>query len=219
MALTNMPRGLSPYGTLTGAAYNEMGRLYAVPVSDTTHSYSVGDIVVIATGGDSNGISYVGKWVAGSAPPPLGVIVGVRVSDPGVSLVAANLDLTTTYIVAGTRTAIRYVYVVDDPNVLFYAQFDATGLTQNQMSNLCSATQVANSSPTPSAPLSTTVLTGPVTAYTANTSVFQILNVNQDPINQGGISSAATAATAVPYLSVLVTWNQHQLKAVGFPGV
>ena len=56
MANVSRPRGLSPVGTLTGAAYNEQGQLFAV-ANDATNTYAIGDIVtsrycnIISSGG------------------------------------------------------------------------------------------------------------------------------------------------------------------------
>jgi hypothetical protein len=128
MANTNKINGFSPVQYLSGAAYTGAARTYAIPVSDTTASYAVGDLVRLAGGSDANGIPYVIKIPAaeGQAFVTLGAVVGVSVADAGVSLQAANLDLTTTYIVAATRTVVRYVRVADDPNLLWSASTGAT---------------------------------------------------------------------------------------------
>lgn len=129
MANSNKINGFSPVGYLSGAAYTGAARTYAIPVADTTASYAIGDVVRIAGGSDANGIPYAIKIPAaeGQAFVPVGVVVGVSVADAGVSLQAANLDLTTTYIVAGTRTAVRYIRVADDPNLLWAASIGVTG--------------------------------------------------------------------------------------------
>ena len=49
MALSAAPKGLSPVGTVTGAAYNEQGRLYYI-ANDASNTYAIGDIVVAAAG-------------------------------------------------------------------------------------------------------------------------------------------------------------------------
>jgi len=129
MANSNKINGFSPVGYLSGAAYTGAARTYAIPVADTTASYAVGDIVMIAGGSDANGVPYAIKIPAANAANfvPVGVVVGVSVADAGVSLQAANLDLTTTYIVAGTRSAVRYIRVADDPNLLWAASIGVTG--------------------------------------------------------------------------------------------
>ena len=65
MALSAAPKGLSPVGTVTGAAYNEQGRLYYI-ANDASNTYAIGDIVVAAAGADSNGIPAVTKYVQGT---------------------------------------------------------------------------------------------------------------------------------------------------------
>ena len=95
MANANTPRGLSPVGTITGAPYNEQGRLYAI-ANDGTNTYAIGDVVKVAGSSDTTGIPYVTK--AATTDTPVGVIVGIRVADPGVSLVGTTLALNTIYL-------------------------------------------------------------------------------------------------------------------------
>lgn len=128
MANSNKINGFSPVGYLSGAAYTGAARMYAVPTADTTASYAIGDVVRSLGGSDANGVPYVIKIPAaeGQAFVPLGVIVGISVADASVSLQASALDLTQAFILKGTRTADRYVYVADDPNLLFVACAGAT---------------------------------------------------------------------------------------------
>lgn len=198
MANINAPKGFSPVGNLQGGPWNQQGRLYAIPTSDTTNSYAVGDVVMSATSADPDGVPYVQKWGGATTTSalPLGIIVGIRVADPGVSLVASSLDLTQSYISAGTRTAVRYVYVVDDPMVLFEAQFDATAIALTDLHKNAAVTVTANQTLTQSAPMSSLVLTGP--AVTA-TLPIRLLGLIQRPDN-------ATGA----YAKVLCKWNYHE---------
>ena len=210
MALSAAPRGLSPVGTLNGAAYNEQGRMYYIP-NDASNTYAVGDVVVIADGGDANGVPAVTKYVQGTTTlPPLGVIVGIRVADSGVTLQGTTLSLEKQYL--NKSAGNHYVWVVDDSNVIFSAQFDVTGAAQTAMHKLCSTNQAADQTATlnQSSPYSSTALTGVATTHVSNTTILQIIGAVQDPTNQGALSSAATTSTAVPYVSVLVCWNQHQ---------
>jgi len=208
MANVNKPTGFSPVGNLLGGKWNEQGRVYAIPTSDTTNSYAIGDCVMSKAGSDSTGIRYIQKWGGATTTSalPLGIIVGIRVADPGVSLVGTNLDLTQTYIPAGTRTNVRYVYVVDDPFVLFEAQFDSTGATQAQLSlNAAVTISAANqSSLAPSSPFSDMVLTGP--AVTA-TLPIRLLGAVQRTDNE--VTSAAS-----PYVRVLCKWNYHEYGTI-----
>lgn len=194
----NAPKGFSPVGNLQGGSWNQQGRLYAIPTSDTTNSYAVGDVVMSATSADPDGVPYVQKWGGATTTSalPLGIIVGIRVADPGVSLVASSLDLTQSYISAGTRTAVRYVYVVDDPMVLFEAQFDSTAVALTDLHKNAAVTVTAGQTLTQSAPMSNLVLTGP--AVTA-TLPIRLLGLIQRPDN-------ATGA----YAKVLCKWNYHE---------
>ena len=198
MANVNAPKGFSPVGMLSGAAYNEQGRLYAIPTSDTTNSYAVGDVVMSLASADADGVPYVQKWggVATTSALPLGIIVGIRVANPGVSLVAASLDLSTTYINAGTRTSVVYVYVVDDPHVIFEAQFDSTAITVANLHQNAAVTVSASVVQTTSSPLSTMVLTAP--AVTA-TLPIRLMGAIQRPDNTVGA-----------YVKVLCKWNYHE---------
>lgn len=209
MANVNKPNGFSPVGNLLGGKWNEQGRLYAIPTSDTTNSYAIGDCVMSASGSDANGVRNIQKWGGATTTSalPLGIIVGIRVADPGTSLVGNSLSLEKAYIAAGSRTSVRYVYVVDDPFVLFEAQFDATGATQAQLSmNAAVTISAANqTSLSNSAPYSDMVLTSP--AVTATLPV-RLLGAVQKGDNQ--VTSAAS-----PYVRVLCKWNYHEYGVIG----
>ena len=208
MANVNKPNGFSPVGNLLGSKWNEQGRVYAIPTSDTTNSYAIGDCVMSAAGSDVNGIRNIQKWGGATTTSalPLGIIVGIRVADSSVSLVGTTLDLTQTYIPAGTRTTVRYVYVVDDPFVLFEAQFNATGATQAQLSlNAAVTISAANqTSLSTSSPFSDMVLSGP--AVTA-TLPIRLLGAVQRVDNE--VTSAAS-----PYVRVLCKFNYHEYGTI-----
>ena len=209
MANVNKANGFSPVGNLLGGKWNEQGRLYAIPTADTSNSYAIGDCVMSKAGSDTNGVRYIQKWGGATTTSalPLGIIVGIRVADPSVSLVGNSLSLEKAYIAAGTRTSVRYVYVVDDPFVLFEAQFDSTGATQAQLSlnaavtiSAADQTSLGNSSP-----YSDMVLTSP--AVTATLPV-RLLGAVQRGDNQ--VTSAAS-----PYVRVLCKWNYHEYGVIG----
>ena len=199
MANVNKANGFSPVGNLLGGKWNEQGRLYAIPTSDTTNSYAIGDCVMSASGSDANGVRYVQKWGGATTTSalPLGIIVGIRVADPGVSLVGNSLSLEKAYIAAGTRTSVRYLYVVDDPFVLFEAQ-----LSLNAAVTISAANQSSLSN---SAPYSDMVLTGP--AVTA-TLPIRLLGAVQKGDNQ-------VTSTASPYVRVLCKFNYHEYGTIG----
>ena len=205
MANANTPRGLSPVGTITGAAYNEQGRLYAI-ASDASNTYAIGDVVKVAGGSDVSGVPYVTK--AATTDTPVGVIVGLRVSDPSTTLQGTTLDLAKIYL--GLSAGLRYAYVVDDPNVIFEVESDATGVAAADVFKNAGLTITANqTSLSQASPLSSTVIdAASIKAIGTSGSLalpLQIIGVNQLENNAPGA-----------YASVLVKWNKHQfLNPVG----
>ena len=205
MANVNTPRGLSPVGTITGAAYNEQGRLYAI-ANDASNTYAIGDVVKVAGSADTNGIPYVTK--AATTDTPVGVIVGFRVSDPGTSLVGTTLALNTIYL--PLSSGLRYAYVVDDPSVIFQVESDSTGVAVTDIFKNTGLTITANQTTLGQAsPLSNTVINASSMLAIASSGSLalplQIIGLEQVENNAGG-----------SYSNVLVKWNKHQfLNAVG----
>ena len=205
MANVNTPRGLSPVGTITGAAYNEQGRLYAI-ANDGTNTYAIGDIVKVAGSSDANGVPYVTK--AATTDTPVGVVVGIRVADPGVSLVGTTLALNTIYLPLNSGT--RYVYVVDDPNVIFQVQGDSTGVAAADVFKNAGLTITADqTSLAQSSPLSSTVLNASSFLAIASSGSLAL------PLQIIGLVQASNNAPGA-YAQALVKWNKHQfLNPVG----
>jgi len=197
MANLNRPNGFSPVGTLVGANWNEKGRLYAI-ATDSSNTYAIGDVVMSAASADANGVPYVIKWGGATTTHalPLGIIVGIRTADPGVSLVGNSLSLEKTYLPKSAGT--RYVYVVDDPNIIFEAQFDSTSVAAANLHQNAAVTVTADQTSTlsNSSPYSSTVLTGPNTTATLP---VRIIGLVQRPDNAVGA-----------YARVLCKWNFHE---------
>jgi hypothetical protein len=222
MANVNQIRGFSPVGYLNGAPYTGQCRLYAIPVADTTASYAVGDVVRSRGGADPDGIPYIIKIPAAEASSfvALGVIVGIRVADPGVSLVGSSLSLENLFIAAGTRTAVRYVYVADDPQTVFEVSLGSAGATLANLArkNFGIASYYSGADQTyaidqsaylfPYSPQSNIVLAN---VNTTNTLPVQGLGLSQIPNN-----TATTTAGDGAYAKVLVKFNNHEfLVATG----
>ena len=216
MANVNRINGFSPVGYLNGAKYTGQARLYAIPTSDTTASYAIGDPVQSAGSCDSDGIPYIKKIPAASASSfvALGVIVGIRVADPGVSLVGTSLSLEQLYLNAGTRTNVRYVYVADDPNLLFEISGGATatnltlakGRYNAGIGSFYSAADqtyaidqnATVTTLTTSSPYSNVILSS-ATVATTNTLPLSLLGLAQKPDNAVGA-----------YSRILVRFNNHE---------
>lgn len=197
MANTNAPRGFSPVSSLSATGFSEAGRLYAI-ATDASNTYAIGDVVMAAAGADSNGIPYVQKWGGATTTSalPLGIIVGIRVADPGVSLVGGSLSLEKTYI--GLSAGTRYVYVVDDPHVVFEAQFDSTAVAATDLHKNAAVTITANQTTlAPSLQHSSMVLTSPAVTATL-------------PIRLIGLVQRSDNAIGA-YCRVLCKWNYHAM--------
>tara|TARA_R110000868_G_scaffold2271_1_gene16894 strand:- start:589 stop:1263 length:675 start_codon:yes stop_codon:yes gene_type:complete len=213
MANANRINGFNPVGYLGGAAYTGAARMYAIPTADTICSYAIGDVVTsYASGGcDTLGNRYVQKVLVAAASNfvALGVIVGISPVDAGASLVGSAIDLAAPYILAGTRTAVRYVYVADDPNLIFEISggTTATNLTAAKASlnagiasNTGSDVTLANSQAlTPSSPYSNSCISS-ATINTTNTLPVQLLGFSQKPDNAVGA-----------YMRFLCRFNTHEM--------
>lgn len=111
MANADTPRGLWPVRYFGGAPYNGAARLYHVPSTDATAIY-IGDPVKLAGSADADGVPTVQQAAAGDTL--IGVVVGVQ----------AETHASTVYRAASTA---RYVWVADDPDLLFAVQEDSDG--------------------------------------------------------------------------------------------
>jgi hypothetical protein len=207
MANINRPKGLSPVQNTDGSPYSQGATLFAV-ASDASNTYAIGDIVAAAAGGDTNGVPYVTKWSGTVAANnlPVGVIVGIRVADPGTSLVGNSLSLEKTYL--PLNAGLHYVYVVTDPMTYFTVQGDSTVWASSNLNNNVNLTITANQTTLGNgAPYSSTVATGPATT---NSLPLQIVGLSSRPDNALGA-----------YAELVVRWNVHAYigQATGRTGV
>jgi hypothetical protein len=171
----------------------------------------VGDVVISAAGSDTNGVPNVVKLAnaAQASGVPLGIIVGIRVADPGVSLVGTTLDLANNFV-PKTKARDYYVFVVDDPNVMFEVQFDSTSIAATDLHKNASLSITNDQSSTLAAysPNSSTVLTAP---NTTNTLPIRVLGAVQRPDNAVGA-----------YVRVIAKFNNHEFgvgTGTNFTGV
>ena len=197
MANVNAPSGLSPVKSLTGAPFNEAGRLYAI-ANDASNTYAIGDIVKSAIGNDANGTPLVTK--AAATDIPLGVIASIRVANPGVSLAGTNINLAQLWIglSSGSYT---YVYVITDPTVVYKVQANASAAGEIGSTAVPTITADQSSTLAQYAPQSNTYVTADASATAA--SMFQIVGFYQDPTNTIGA-----------YNDLLVKFNKHQFLQV-----
>ena len=180
MAFANYPAGLSPAENRSGNPWNQQAHLYYIAQTDTAQ-YALGDIVKLATGSDPDGVSQVTKTTTPATDVPVGVIVGIRVADPGVSLQGPDLTLAVIQIPA-TKTRGYYVYVVDDPDVIFEVPSD-----------LVTIANLLNS------------VTAPTSLIAANKNASYIINnpVGNSPFSGTVLSTASIATTSTLPLKII----------------
>lgn len=129
MANTSRLGGFRPTRYLNGAPWNGQARMYVHGSGDNT-ALNIGDIVIQHTTG-VNGIAAVTRATSATASNIVGVVVGIDLVSPvaqsgsaAYSLQGTNLDLTERYVAASTE---RYVWVCDDPMVVYEAEFENAG--------------------------------------------------------------------------------------------
>ncbi len=199
MANTSRINGLRPIKYLNGAEYNGQANLYFLPSGNGTATF-VGDPVkadatgdTVAAGGIAAGIQSVIQAAAGDAI--IGVIVGFAI-DP------TNLN-TPQYRAASVG---KYVYVADDPNILFEVTTSNGTLVVADVGLNASIAVAAGSTTTGASGVTLDVGTKLTTATLA----LKIMSFTQRPDNDN------TAAAA----KVVVKINNHQLgSSTGTAGV
>lgn len=187
MANINRPKGLSPIQNSDGTVWSEGASLYAV-ANDGSNTYAVGDIVQLASGSDADGVPLVTKWAGtvGATTLPVGVIVGIRVADPGTSLVGNSLSLEKTYL--PLNAGAHYLYVVTDPATVYEIQGDSTAWAAANMNQNVAVTVTANQTTLGNgAPYSSTVATTP---GSSNALPLQVVGLVQRADNGFGAYAA-----------------------------
>lgn len=125
---SNKPFGARPIATGAGSPWNGQANRYYIPSSDG-NAYQIGSFVKSLAGADVNGVPGVVK--SAGTDTHRGFIVGVESGEVNAaSMNGTALDRTITSIPA-TKTRNYYVYVCDDPMVIFEIQDD--GITTGNL--------------------------------------------------------------------------------------
>lgn len=143
MANTNRPSGLSPVRYLNGAPWTGGGRTYAIPTSDSTNTYAIGDPVDMAGSATTAGVPTITVHNPGAALC-VGVIAAVGTAPYGSGYYnALNLNTVTA---PAAKASVYYALVIDDPNVIFQVQEIGTGtaLTATEVGLNCNLVTGAN---------------------------------------------------------------------------
>jgi hypothetical protein len=122
MANANTPFGLQPYAYSWGAPYNGAVRTYYVPVGNGTALYLGDPVVIITANSDGNGVQTCEIATAGTSNVITGVFMGIS-NNAGQTTIPL-LQSQTPYLAASQAA---YIYVADDPNLLFKIQEDSVG--------------------------------------------------------------------------------------------
>ena len=121
MANTDKPAGLKPVGHLLNGAYTGETRVYYVPSTDGTAMFK-GDAVGLAGSADDTGKYPTVQQYTATDTQVIGVAVAFSTVAPQIA--ADPSDLTQFYRPASTA---MYVYVIDDPFVIYEIQEDSGG--------------------------------------------------------------------------------------------
>ena len=122
MANSNAPFGLRPVAYMSGAPYNGAARVYYVPVGNATALFLGDPVNLSANTADANGVPAVVIASAGAADQVLGSFAGI--ANNAGSLTIPLLQSQTPYLAASQAA---YVYVTDDPFLLYEIQEDSVG--------------------------------------------------------------------------------------------
>lgn len=126
MANTSRITGFRPVSYLNGTPWNGQARTYVIPAGNGTAT-SIGDVVIPDTAA-TDGYPACARMTNGATEVPVGVVVGIYPISPVVTSLAGggsnDVNLSNLYRSASTKT---FVWVADDPNIIFEAEFDSAG--------------------------------------------------------------------------------------------
>jgi hypothetical protein len=122
MANANTPKGLFPVSYAWGAPYAGAARVYYVPVGNLTALYFGDPLLGVTNSSDANGVPTMEIAGAGGGTYVGGVFGGIA-NNAGL-LTIPLLQSQPVYLPATTAA---YIYVIDDPFVLFEIQEDSVG--------------------------------------------------------------------------------------------
>ena len=132
MATTAAPYGFRPVGLLGGCTWSDAVRHIKIANNYGTAIF-YGDVVKIVNTGT------VEKDTGTTTMTPCGIFVGCKYTDPNTNQLTFNQQYP-----ASTAADDIMAYVIDDPNVVFQAQGDAS-LAQTALGNNVAVVQTAGS--------------------------------------------------------------------------
>lgn len=194
MANPNAPYGAQPVYQGDGSAWNGKVNRYYIPSTDNSE-WRVGDWAKKLADADAAGVPGVAK--AAAAQAVVGCVVSIEPVSPSAALDGSLTQLGAMSI-PSTKTRAYYVYVCDDPNVIFSMRGDVTA-TNQVAANAQKNTEITVTNPSPDRPFSSSVINSGSIAVT-QALVFKLCGLFQKPGNDFGASA-----------EWLIRVNQHQL--------
>jgi hypothetical protein len=202
----NNRKGFTPVRYLNGAPWSGQVSIYSVATNEGT-AIGIGDLVKVngttVTAGDA-GASMIGLRGVSKISATTDAVVGVMVGIKPYTEQGGSVSLDLPQYAAATLGKVRYVYVVDDPNVLFSCLEDAdtTPLTLTGVG--------LNISPTVAAASTTTGQSASVldssTVSTTLTLPLKLMEFVNDP---GNVNTGPGTVTS----RWIVKLNNHSLSA------
>lgn len=122
MANPNTPYGLRPYSYMSGAPWGGAVSTYYVPVGNATALFLGDPVMLVTNSSDGNGIQTAEIATAAGTNQVLGAFLG-RANNAGQAVIPV-LQGNNVYLPAATAA---YIYVSDDPFLLYALQEDSIG--------------------------------------------------------------------------------------------
>ncbi len=202
MANPNTPYGLRPYSYQSGAPYNGAVRVYYVPSGNATALYIGDPVMIVTNSSDGNGVQTAEIATAGATNQVLGAFLGIA-NNAGQTTITL-LQSSTVYLPASTAA---YIYVSDDPYLLYAIQEDSVGGSMVSGASGRNADLVAGSGSTVTA--QSGWMLDSSTLGTGNTKQLRIIQALQETDNTVATSFAKWLvkinATLHPFTNALGT--------------
>lgn len=143
MANANTPRGIQPYSYMSGAPWGGAVRTYWVPSNNGTALYIGDPVNLIGDSADGNGVPGVVIATGGSTHQILGAFLGIS-NNAGQHTIPV-LQNQTPYLAASQAA---YVYVSDDPFLMYWVQEDSDAASMTQAAGGGNANLIAGTGST-----------------------------------------------------------------------
>jgi hypothetical protein len=181
MANQDAAFGMRPVKMVGGAPYTGGQSRYRIAANYGTSIFQ-GDMVAQVTGGG------VEVHADGGSVPIVGVFNGCRYTDP-----TTGKETFSNYYPASTNAADIEAFIIDDPNVIFEIQADATFPVADLLGNFDIVYTTAGSTVTGISGAELDVTTGATTA----TLPIKAIDISQDPENSDVASDATNVYVVI----------------------